>query len=873
MSLEGTLLRAASAALVGVAAWLVRHDGGGADAYVPPPHASAPAAGEGTGGGGHGPTGYEVAVRLRDRLGEARLEVPSLRAGEALLASHWRKMQTPWLTLSGDAARLAVSIALAHDEEEAPREVPLADGTVWVPDVHEWNMAEGSFDQREAIFAPTPATLSFRVTVPLGGRLSFSTAVASPSGAGTRFAVKVIGPSGEAREVFARTAPKEKEPSWADGSVDLSDLGGQPVELRFETRAADRPNPPVGLALWGNPVLLGKEPTRVPYNVLWIVVDALRPDVIASFHDDAEDAAKASAPHPPLEAQLPRVEGLTPSIDALAARGVRFAHAWSAATWTRPGTLALLTGERSGQLGVDTTVWPLEDSVVARYYASDPPLVSLLLRHEGVETRAFVNNYFMVGYAQIGVDMGFERVDDQRYRTRDTAEITDRATGWLRSHADDRFFLFVNYNSPHSPWDPPGRFLDRIPPPPAGPAADVPRLYMGEGAKDDEAIGTLTKTLDELALRDRTLVIVTSDHGETLSDAHRGTLLLDHTPVQYHHTASDYEETTRIPILMSLPGVLPEGAVVKAHVRSTDVAPTVLELEGLDPSPKSSGKSLLALARGGKEADERVVVSEGRSMKGILLGSWHYVQRDGKAQTVTQRDGTDVNLPEELFDLAADPGERFNLARSRADKAAEMRARLEAALAGAPVAGSLDAQAASQGKAERPKIALRFAGGGETHRVSGSIVVGDGKSATVDVEPVGLGADAMRTQGGHVDIAFRTAKDAVVGFDLRVDPPSAPVQWSLYLDDQPWPVDAVFGGPFGLAAPSLRSGLSTDDAREAARAPRAPMIDPVRDEGLFVASERRPEAHAPVRPGEGTDEMNRLLHDWGYARASSGKKK
>ena len=242
-----------------------------------------------------------------------------------------------------------------------------------------------------------------------------------------------------------------------------------------------------------------------------------------------------------------------------------------------------------------------EPASAERYYRSDPPLLPLLLRREGAATRAFVNNYFMVGYAAVGVDMGFERVDDHRYRTRDTLEITTHAVDWLKNNRDQRFFVFCNYNSPHEPWEPPKKFQDRVPPPPAGPGEWIPRQYMAEAAKDDEAIGVLMKTLDELGLKDRTLVVITADHGETLSSAHAGTSKLDKMPVRYHHAVSNYEETSRVPILMVLPGVLPEGKLVADRVRSIDLAPTVLDIEGLETNPKMSGRSVMPLIRGAKD--------------------------------------------------------------------------------------------------------------------------------------------------------------------------------------------------------------------------------------------------------------------------------
>jgi arylsulfatase A-like enzyme len=80
---------------------------------------------------------------------------------------------------------------------------------------------------------------------------------------------------------------------------------------------------------------------------------------------------------------------------------------------------------------------------------------------------------------------------------------------------------------------------------------------MAEAAKDDEAIGVLIQSLSEAGLRERTIVVVTADHGETMSSAHGGTSALDRMPVRYHHAVSNYEETARVPILVVAPGLLP----------------------------------------------------------------------------------------------------------------------------------------------------------------------------------------------------------------------------------------------------------------------------------------------------------------------------
>jgi hypothetical protein len=142
------------------------------------------------------------------------------------------------------------------------------------------------------------------------------------------------------------------------------------------------------------------------------------------------------------------------------------------------------------------------------------------------------------------------------------------------------------------------------------------------------------------------------------------------------------------------------------------------------------------------------------------------------------------------------------------------------------------------------------------------------------VQPVELGRDAFHLDGGRIDVALRTSPTAPVGFDIIVDPPATPVTWELWLDDKPWPEEAVFGGPFGLVASALRKGVATDEARLAAHSSALPMIDARRDVGLFVARERRGADADGAREAtdEGAEEMARLLREWGYAHGSSATK-
>lgn len=907
MQLKSRVFLGATAALSIFAAYKF---GGGAEANVAPPSSSAAPSVTTTNAVLGAGDADVVVTHLVDKAGEARLVMPNLERGTWALAAHWRKMPVAFHDLDGTARKITTSIALRTSETEVQWSVPMGSGEHWTPDARVWNMSEGSFDEREALFAPTPATIAFRMTVPANAKFVFSPATANQNGDATVFSVSITDARGNKTTPYEKRFLPEQSSNWVDDeTVDLSAFAGQSIELALETRAEARsadehnvhathvythgdagPTPSseakgqtgLSLALWGNPEIRAKQTPKAGYNVLFIVVDALRPDVIASFHDEAEDQKKLSAESPPLDALLPKIPGLTPNLDALAAKGVRFTHAWSAGSWTRPGTLAMLSGMRSTELGLDPLPWVLPEPQSAAYYRSDPPMLPLLLRRDGVVTRAFVNNYFMVGYAPVGVDMGFERIDDHRYRTKDTGEITKATVSWLKQNKDSRFFAFCNYNSPHEPLEPPQRFLDKVDAAPNAPKDPMVRMYMAEAGKDDEAIGVLMHTLDELGLRDKTLVIVTADHGETLSENHGGRSNLDHMGIRFHHAVTNFEETTRIPILMSLPRVLPENKEVKARVRNIDIAPTILEIIGREKSPRASGMSMMPLVRGQAEKDERVVLSEGRATRGLLTGHWRSIFREGPAQTTCWGPKNDpsekcVTVAEELFDLDADPGERHNVAKQHPDVMDEMRARLAAAKKNVAVAGTQaalasptqplpQATATSEKNAGPPRLLLRFAGAGAAHRVSGKITFAPG--TTLTWEPVGIPRSSIVTNGPVLDVALTTAADGVVGLDVTATPPNADVTWTLFLDDAPWPQNAVFAGPFGLFDARVATGLSSQEARELAFSHTLPTIEPSRDLGLFVLREQQTahEEDVGARASSGaTKEMDRLLQEWGYA--------
>lgn len=801
----------------------------------------------------------EVATRLTEHLAEADVRIPGLARAVTELDAHWRRMQAPWKDTAH--SKLVQLVALRTSATEVAHTITTKAGALATFDVKKWNMSEGAFAQREAIFAPSPSTLKFRLRIPMQAALELAPAVLlgpSKTGALVTFVARATPVGGQTVEV-ARMVIQERD-RWNEQRFDLAALAGKEVDLEL---LVDAPEPV--LSFWGTPRIVRRAPARLPYNVLWIVIDSLRPDAIASFHDPASDAAKRAAKHPPGDTLLPVIEGLTPALDALAKRSTLYRNAISGAPWTRPGTLAMLTGLHSRQMGLSPLPWSLVDAQVNDYYRSEPPLLALAMRRAGAATRAFVNNNFMLGYAAVGVDMGFEHVEDYRYRTADTAEITRSAIAGLRAHSSERFFHFVNYNSPHEPFEPPPECLARVPG--SDPKRHDPiKSYLGEACKDDGAVGELVAELDKLALRDKTLIVVTADHGETLSEQHDGIAVdLDGVNTRFHHAFGMWEETTRIPILLSLPGVIPEGKTVDARVSNLDLAPTLLTVLGLERDPRQGGVDLVAAARG-RAIPDRAIVTLGRGSAALFFGKYRFVVRDSQAQKWLVGRGDDQQelvIPYELYDLVDDPGETINLARLPAFAATveELRARLRNAIDGV---ASADAPVAMSGPT--PKLLIRFAGGGRIQRVHATMTAAGAQQ--IVATPFGIEKEAIRIVGQTIDIATSTAKDALVGIDLVLVPESTPLHWSIAYDDKPLTDEYLFGGVLGVSSKGLAKGILDAPARASVSTLQLPFIDPEIDRGVFVVRLGGPEALAPERAtsAAAAAEVKSALQQWGYAK-------
>ena len=329
----------------------------------------------------------------------------------------------------------------------------------------------------------------------------------------------------------------------------------------------------------------------------------------------------------------------TPNLDALAKEGVLFEQATSTVPLTLPSHASILTGLLPPHHGVrDNGGVPLPDSRTT---------LAERFQKAGYATGGFVGSWVLE--RRFGVAQGFERYSDRfgadELQKRGDAVMED-ALAWIDEVRAQRFFAWVHLFDPHLPYDPPEPFRSRF-------GTD---RYQGEVAFTDELVGRIVSRLRERGLLERTLVVVTADHGESLGEHGEA-----------NHGFFVYDATVAVPLIVRTPWGL--RGKRRTQVSLVDVFPTVLDLAGLPAEPGIDGQSLVpALLDPGRDLGH---VAYSESLYPRFHYGWHELRalRDGAWKLV---DAPRV----ELYDLARDPGEKENLARAKARTAEEMRVAL-----------------------------------------------------------------------------------------------------------------------------------------------------------------------------------------------------
>ena len=318
------------------------------------------------------------------------------------------------------------------------------------------------------------------------------------------------------------------------------------------------------------------KPSTTRPNVLILMVDALRADRLGvNGH---------SFP-------------TTPNIDELAGEGISFTRAFAHSTWTKPSIATLFTSRYASQHGLDQVAIDREGSMQTEVLGADHATLAESFRSAGYLTAAVVNQVHIT--KRFGFDQGFEFFDE--WRGMGAPRLNRKFLRWLAAQETDErpYFAYIHYLDVHWPytkrdWRRAGSLgsvvLSREPPDAGRQSVsvwaaelDLPgdlealqARYDHEVAYTDRAVGELVAGLRQLGLLDNTVVVVTADHGEAFLE--HGELL---------HGTAPYEELIRVPLVLRLPTAMRRWVGrSEVPVGLIDVAPTLLDLVGLEPLPE-----------------------------------------------------------------------------------------------------------------------------------------------------------------------------------------------------------------------------------------------------------------------------------------------
>lgn len=333
----------------------------------------------------------------------------------------------------------------------------------------------------------------------------------------------------------------------------------------------------------------------------------------------------------------------TPNLDAFRKDSILFENAYAHVPLTLPSHACLLTG-----------LLPPENGVRDNYGYKLPPEVETLaavLQKQRYATGAAVSSAVLS--RETGIDRGFEFYDDTfetgRRAERDGARSADVLLRWLDGRRGGPFFVFLHLFEPHAPYEPPEPYRSRY-----------SNTYDGEIARSDEIVGVFLNRLREWGLYDRSLIILVSDHGEGL---------LDHG--EREHGVFLYRETIRVPMLVKFPGTVAvrERERVSAPVGLVDIFPTVMRVLGLTAPFTPAGVSLTTFLEKGPVPARRVY---GETLYPRLRLGWSDL-----ASLVDERYHFIEAPRPELYDIAADPGEKVDLSKGLPPAFRAMRVELQ----------------------------------------------------------------------------------------------------------------------------------------------------------------------------------------------------
>lgn len=418
-----------------------------------------------------------------------------------------------------------------------------------------------------------------------------------------------------------------------------------------------------------------------PLNVVLITIDTLRADALG-----VNGQRRPASPY----------------MDRMAKEGVNFRQAMTSAPSTLPSHSSIMTAKQPYAHGVRANSGyvlsgnnaTLAEAMRRAGYRTGAEIAAVVLDHVTQLNQGFDHyrdmNFRDVTRKSISIPQVSGEAREVQLDERSAGDITKFGIEFIGNNRRDPFFLWLHYFDPHAHYTAPETYNNLIP--------DSP--YHAEVRYVDVEVGRLVAHLDRLGLRERTIVVITADHGEGLGEHGEDT-----------HANYLFQSTLRVPLIFSGPSnLVRKNLQVDSLVRTIDIAPTLLDLLDLPPLKDVQGRSLVPLLTG--ESSDLKLTGYGESLeirsmfgssvlRSLQQGRWKYIHK----------------LRPALYDLRHDPSEMDDVAAKYPEKVNELTTTLYDLIRDAP-AKPQNSEVVIDEETIRQLQALGYAGAGPSKEVA-----------------------------------------------------------------------------------------------------------------------------------------------------------
>jgi arylsulfatase A-like enzyme len=421
------------------------------------------------------------------------------------------------------------------------------------------------------------------------------------------------------------------------------------------------------------------------YNVILIIIDALRAGNLACYGYN---------------------KSTSNNIDKLADTGVIFNNAFSTTNTTDSSLTSILSGKYPISHGIRTHAEQVTKEVISKFEKSDVAMLQELLNDHGYETVSidYLNRFYKKGFQKCLPDStrtssNLKMISKKFFKkaTKEGEKLTRIAVKNIEelSTKNKPFFLFLHYWDAHIPYDPPKKFLRYFPEYEYDHKEELAKIikelagiwkrrlkkfskginrtnqmaarYDASIRYVDEQIGYIVEALQQKNIFDDTLLVLTSDHGESL---------VEHGIYFDHHGL--YDESIHVPLIIKFPKIYPSKEI-DAFVQHTDIVPTILETLHVSLTQSFDGLSLMSMINTGDDIRNFIFAEESytEQKKCIRTKEYKFISAETKNNALCRYCGVIHGGIEELYDLRKDPKETNNILSERPEIAFELKKKLE----------------------------------------------------------------------------------------------------------------------------------------------------------------------------------------------------